>query len=816
VSDGRVRRVASAGSWILIVAVAYYVAARVGLVLALFRGQVTPLWPSAGIALVCLLLFGSRVWPGITLGAFLVHLPIGLSIPAVTGIAVGNTLAPVCAYLLLRRSGFRTELDRLQDVLALIVFAALGGMTVSATVGAAVLVLTQAIPAGDFWSTWSMWWTGDAMGVLVVAPLLLVVRRVGSLRGLPVTRLAEASALIGGTALVAWYATHSSRAALYLVFPLLIWAASRFQMAGAALCVFIVSVAAIHATTHESGPFAGAPILEKMIRLQAFNGATALTALLLAAMATERNRARRAVERAGRELERRVVERTAELAATIERLGRSEALLAEAQHIGEVGSWEWDVAADTLVWTDQLFRLYGMAPQSTPLDCAALLERAHPDDRPAIRATLGRASHDHRPFRLEYRVVWPDGSVRWLDGRGSVVADRAGKVVKVVGTAQDITETKLAEEALARSEEKFRRLVASSPDAVVGVGASGRIVLANNRTEQLFGYSEGELLGRAVEELIPDRFRGRHELHRGGYLSDPRTRPVGLGLELFALRKDRSEFPVDIALSPIETEEGVLILAAVRDVTEQRRADQAARELREAEFKRRQALEINDSLVQRLTVAVGALEGGDAVTAARALSQTVGAARQMMTNLGKGAALAPGDLVRTAPATVPGAGEPEQAAKPPASSGVPGAAKPPASSGAPVTVSQPIGVVVADDAPDIRLLLRMVLESNDGFAVLGEAADGAEAVRLVAELRPDAVVLDLAMPVMDGLEALAEIRRRSPETKVVVFSGYGKDQAAARALELGAAAYLEKGGAIQTLVTLLSELFRGRLEPARA
>src|SRR5437763_554279 len=97
---------------LLAVTAAYYASARLGLLLALVNGQVTPLWPPTGIALVCLLLLGVRVWPGIALGAFLVNLPIGPTLPAVLAISAGNTLAPVCAGLLLRRIGFRTELDR--------------------------------------------------------------------------------------------------------------------------------------------------------------------------------------------------------------------------------------------------------------------------------------------------------------------------------------------------------------------------------------------------------------------------------------------------------------------------------------------------------------------------------------------------------------------------------------------------------------------------------------------------------------------------------------------------------------------------------
>src|SRR6266540_4841366 len=139
---------AGAGLRILAVAAAYYAGARLGLLLALVREQVTPLWPPTGVALLCLLLFGLRVWPGIALGAFLVNLPIGPSVAGAAGIAAGNTLAPVCAYLLLQRSGFRVELDRFRDALALIFLAALGGMAVSATIGSGVLVLTDAVPAG--------------------------------------------------------------------------------------------------------------------------------------------------------------------------------------------------------------------------------------------------------------------------------------------------------------------------------------------------------------------------------------------------------------------------------------------------------------------------------------------------------------------------------------------------------------------------------------------------------------------------------------------------------------------------------------------
>ena len=151
----------------------YYLAGVLSLRLALVRGQVTPIWPPTGIALAALLLFGRRLWPGIALGAFLVNLPIGPSPLAAAGIAAGNTVAPLVAATLLHKAGFRNELDRLRDAMAIVFLGALLGMAVSATWGTGVLLLSRAVSGRTFWPTWSVWWTGDAMGVLVVAPFLL-------------------------------------------------------------------------------------------------------------------------------------------------------------------------------------------------------------------------------------------------------------------------------------------------------------------------------------------------------------------------------------------------------------------------------------------------------------------------------------------------------------------------------------------------------------------------------------------------------------------------------------------------------------------
>ena len=277
----------------------YFVAGKLGLSLAFVNASATAVWPPTGIALAAFLLLGTRVWPGVFIGAFLVNLTTSGSVLSSAGIAVGNTLEGLlAAYLVERYANGRHAFDRLGDVLRFAVLAALVSPIVSATFGVTSLCLTGFAQWSEFAPIWLTWWLGDAGGALVVAPLLIVWGNDPRLavddrgRALELAALALALAftlllVFGGVPPFAG----KSYPTTFLAFPVLVWVAFRFGPRIAAVALFILSGAAIWSTLHGLGPFASAPPNEGLLLLQAFMGVAAVMTLALAAAEDELRRA---------------------------------------------------------------------------------------------------------------------------------------------------------------------------------------------------------------------------------------------------------------------------------------------------------------------------------------------------------------------------------------------------------------------------------------------------------------------------------------------------------------------------------------------
>lgn len=281
---------------VALVAAAYYGSAKLGLELAFESGSVTAVWPPTGIALAAVLLWGYRIWPGVALGAFLANSWTGIPLYATVGITLGNTLEALAgAYLLNRVGGFRPSLERVRDVVALVGLAAIVSTTISATIGVTTLLLADEISGGQFGSVWRTWWLGDLGGDLIVAPALLVAATHWPFRRAPggAVEAAGLAVVLVGVSVVVF---SLSPPLIYLIFPPLIWAALRFWQPGATATSLIVASVAVAFTQADKGPFAGEPPDERLLLAQTFVGVAGITALLLAAVITERRRVEDIVE----------------------------------------------------------------------------------------------------------------------------------------------------------------------------------------------------------------------------------------------------------------------------------------------------------------------------------------------------------------------------------------------------------------------------------------------------------------------------------------------------------------------------------------
>jgi len=208
------------------------------------------------------------------------------------------------------------------------------------------------------------------------------------------------------------------------------------------------------------------------------------------------------------------------------------------------------------------------------VDSATIVGRVHPDDRAVRETSIKQAIQTRGEYSAEYRIILPDGTIRWIGTRGRSLNSGNGKATQLLGISIDVTAQKDV-------EDRLRLVVEGSPNGIVLANEQGRIDLVNTATEMLFGYWREELIGQPIEILVPERFRESHPIFRANFVAASKAPILGARRELFGRRKDGSEFPVEIGISRIHGEKGVLVLAVIVDVSARKRAEAESRQYRE-------------------------------------------------------------------------------------------------------------------------------------------------------------------------------------------------------------------------------------------
>jgi PAS domain S-box-containing protein len=349
----------------------------------------------------------------------------------------------------------------------------------------------------------------------------------------------------------------------------------------------------------------------------------------------DRKRAEKEIRRLNTELEERVRQRTAELEQTGEAI-RQLAAVVESSTDAIVSR---DLSGAVMSWNRAAERMFGFTAE----------EMKGIDYTKVVPLEIHHEYRDVRRRLVEGEQVQPYESVRLRkDGTRfpvfltvSLVKDSVGRISGTSTIARDITERK-------RADEMVRLTVEAAPNAMVMADDQGKIVLVNSQTEVLFGYPREELLGQPVDTLVPPKYRDKHPAYRAEFMRDPRARPMGTGRDLYGLRKDGSEFPVEIGLNPIRTEHGTWVLSAIVDITERKQVDEQLRETQKLEslglLAGGVAHDFNNLLVGIMGNASLALETLPVASSDRALLQGVlqaserasGLTRQLLAYAGKG------------------------------------------------------------------------------------------------------------------------------------------------------------------------------------
>src|SRR5271168_1209927 len=520
---------------VCLVAALSYLAAAVGWTLVLSHRLVQPLWPSTAILVSVLLLAPRRIWPvliTVSYAAFVVlALQVGMPVRTMVFQILSDAAEVLIAALCLGH--FFGGIPRLNSLKALATYSFFA-VLLAPLAGAFIAPLGM---SGGYWITWRIVFFSEALEFLIVLPAILglfsegpALRRKSRWFYLEAAAQLLALVLFGYLAFDTLLGTHSP-ALLYSLVPVLLWSALRFGPTGVSASMIVVAVLSLRGAVLGEGPFDEPDSLSNLLSFQSFLFFTAAIFMVLACLAREREHGERELRTSEEKFSTAFREAPIALMLTSAR---------DHRYIDVNETFE-NISGFT---RDEVVG-------RTPFDIGIWerpTERVEVVDRLLKEGSIRNFEHRFRTKSGEIRAGFSSAELIEIEGEPCMLA-----------ATKDVTDRR-------RAEEGFRLAVESAPNGLLIVSRQGTIVLANHRAEEIFGYPAQELLGQSVEVLVPETLRHGHLRHYDDFFANPEARAMGAGRDLQARRKDGTQFPVEIALNPMNTAEGTRILCTIVDI----------------------------------------------------------------------------------------------------------------------------------------------------------------------------------------------------------------------------------------------------------
>ena len=546
----------------VVVGVAYYLGAKLGLALTFQPHPIATLWPPNSILLAALLLAPVRSWWMLLIGAFVAHLTAelqgGVPVAMVLCWFISNSAQALIGAVLLRKLlDGAPRFNRLYDVTLFLLLGALLAPFLASFLDTALVKLIG-WGSGTYWQLWRLRFFSNVLTALILVPPIITWSRGIGRRRADRRRLLEAG-LFGIVLLAVIVPAFTMKppdpdwgpALLYAPVPLLIWAAVRFGPRGVSTAILLFALLSIWYAVHGEGPFSTIAAADEALSIQLFLIMVSVPLLTLAAVMKERQQA---------------------AAALRESRERLDLILDAAQ----IGTWDWDIATKRVSWSEQSKQMFGVDAPGAQFAVETAVRAVHPADRERFLLAIEEALKQGRLYELEFRVCDPDGTVRWVLGKGRAMYDPPRRAARMLGINVDITARKHAEEARLALEERFTKAFRSSPDAMAIVRQSdGTVIDVNDRWESMFGYARAELTTHSTSQLYVhpgDRDRFLEQAARTGLVRDFET---DLRIRSGEVRR------MLLSAEAVEVAGTSCFIAIIRDITAQRAAEREAEDQRQ-------------------------------------------------------------------------------------------------------------------------------------------------------------------------------------------------------------------------------------------